>query len=72
MEDHISDIVTYIGRRIRERRAKQQMTLRDLAREADLSVAFLCDVENGKRRISSDRLYGVAVVLGCRLSTLFP
>jgi transcriptional regulator with XRE-family HTH domain len=67
----INDVVEHIGKAIRSRRSKMGMSMRDLAREADISLNHVCLVENGRRRISADRLYCVAVALETTVGQLF-
>jgi transcriptional regulator with XRE-family HTH domain len=51
-----------LGRRVRERRRRMGLTLKDLAQRTGLSVPFLSQVENGKRP-SLASLFGLARVL---------
>lgn len=72
MDDEVNDIVTYMGHRIRELREKRGMSLRELSRMTDVSLAHLSEVERGLSRISADRLYGIADVFNRRMDTFFP
>ncbi len=54
----------HVGQRLRQRRLERNMTQRDIYRSCGISIAFLSDVENGKRSISFSKLYGLAKVLG--------
>jgi transcriptional regulator with XRE-family HTH domain len=69
--DHINDVVTYIGRAIKARRNKLGASLREVARDADMSYVFLCNCENGKSRMTYDRLYSVAIALNTTIGRLF-
>ena len=56
-----------LGERIRELRDKQDLSLRELAREVSVSAAFLSDVELGRRYPSDELLAKIAK----RVSTTF-
>jgi len=51
------------GAAIRKQRVALGMTLRDVHDATGISLAFISDVENGKRRMSYDRLMKVAEAL---------
>lgn len=53
-----------LGRRIRELRAAQRLTLKELARRSGLSARFLVEVESGHGNISVRRLGDLAHALG--------
>lgn len=59
-----------IGKRIRWQRKRRHMTLRQLAAGADLSFAFLCDVENGKKGLGFASAIRLARALGVSLAWL--
>jgi len=52
-----------VGRRIRELRERQGMTLLDLAKRAGISPGALSCMENGKKGIMSDDLFRLAKLL---------
>lgn len=52
-----------IGLRIKEKRYEEQITQADLAEKAELSAQYLCQVESGKKKISLQALFDVAMVL---------
>lgn len=52
-----------IGLRIKEKRYEEQITQADLAEKTDLSAQYLCQVEAGKKKISLQALFDVAMVL---------
>jgi transcriptional regulator with XRE-family HTH domain len=49
-----------VGRRIAEVREERGLTQRQLAEKAGISVAFLSEIENGKRNLSSGKLLRIA------------
>ena len=59
-----------VGSRIRDRRTELDWTQDDLARKAGISKGFLSDLENGKRSVGADTLYGIARALGLSLDFL--
>jgi transcriptional regulator with XRE-family HTH domain len=57
-EDEI--LAPEVGKRIAEVREERGLTQRQLADKAGLSVAFLSEIENGKRNLSSKKLLRIA------------
>lgn len=49
-----------LGERIRELREQTDLSLRELAREVDVTAAFMSDIELGKRYPSDDVLKRIA------------
>jgi len=60
-----------LGERLRKVRQDAGMSLRALAREADVSPSFVSQVENGKSQPSVGTLYGFARILGISVDDLF-
>lgn len=58
------------GDRIREVRAKREMTQDDLARASGISKGFLSDIENNNRNVSSQALLRIANALGASVDYL--
>lgn len=52
-----------VGKRIRELREKQEMTREELASKAEITTKFLYEVENGKKGMSANNLYKIAIAL---------
>ncbi len=59
-----------LGRRVRQKRLRDSLTLRQLADRAGLSTRFLMDVEAGRGNISVRRLAAIATALGTPLPEL--
>lgn len=59
-----------IGQRIRQKRKENGLTLKLLAEQCHISISFLCDIEQNRRRPSWDRLTDIARVLGVPVSYL--
>jgi transcriptional regulator with XRE-family HTH domain len=59
-----------VGAILRERREAQRRTLRDVADAARVSVAYLSEVERGRKEASSEVLGAVCRALGMRLVDL--
>src|SRR6478609_396648 len=59
-----------VGAILRARREDQGRTLRDVAESARVSVAYLSEVERGRKEPSSEVLVAVARALGLRLVDL--
>ena len=61
---------TLVGAILRSRREDQGRTLRDVAESARVSVAYLSEVERGRKEPSSEVLVAVCRALGLRLVDL--
>ncbi len=59
-----------LGERIRELREKQDLSVRELAKQLQLSAAFLSDVELGRRHPSDEVLQQIARSLGIAVAQL--
>jgi transcriptional regulator with XRE-family HTH domain len=59
-----------LGKRLTELREERGWTQKQLAEKAGLSVAFLSEIENGKRNLSSGKLLHLADELGASLDYL--
>ena len=59
-----------LGEVLREERLAQKLILRTVANQAPIALAFLCEVENGKKEMSSGILERVAFGLGTSASEL--
>lgn len=62
-KDKVNAFYGRLGDRIRERRVELGFSIRTVAEKAKLSVPFVCEVENGKRRIAIGRLNDLAHAL---------
>lgn len=60
-----------LGARIRYLRQQKNMTIEDLALEADINRNYLCDLERGTRNPTVNVLNKIATALGIVLSELF-
>ena len=69
-DDH-QQTLQELGRHIRARRQRAQLTLKALADRSGVSERFLSDVEGGKGNISVAKLCAVATALGATLPELF-
>jgi len=67
----VSPAAERIGSCIFHFRMDRQWTQREVAKRAGMSVAYLCDVENGKRRIGAERLYRIAKVFKVSMDVFF-
>ena len=59
-----------MGQRVAKTRARRNLTQRDLAKKAELSVPFVSEIENDKRNVSSDVLLRLADALGVSMDYL--
>jgi transcriptional regulator with XRE-family HTH domain len=57
-----------IGASLRSARTTQNRTLRDVAREARVSLGYLSEVERGQKEASSELLNAICNALGLSLS----
>ena len=61
---------THIGQSLRSARTSQNRTLRDVAREARISLGYLSEVERGQKEASSELLNAICTALGLSLSAI--
>lgn len=59
-----------VGGSLRAARTEQSRTLRDVAREARVSLGYLSEVERGQKEASSELLNSICQALGLQLSAL--
>ena len=59
-----------VGSSLLAARAEQSRTLRDVAREARVSLGYLSEVERGQKEASSELLNSICEALGLQLSAL--
>jgi transcriptional regulator with XRE-family HTH domain/quercetin dioxygenase-like cupin family protein len=60
-----------LGSRLKDIRLKAGLTLRELARKADVSASFISQIENGKSQPSVATLYAFAQLLNVSIDELF-
>jgi transcriptional regulator with XRE-family HTH domain/quercetin dioxygenase-like cupin family protein len=60
-----------LGSRLKDVRLKAGLTLRELARQADVSPSFVSQIENGKSQPSVATLYAFAQLLNVSIDELF-
>ena len=60
-----------VGRRLRERRTAEQLTLKQLANRTGLSVSLISQIELGKSAASMSTLHKLAVALQVRMTYFF-
>ena len=58
------DIDPRVGELIRNSRTANELTLREVSDLIGVSVAYLSDVEHGRRPVRSDRLYELTEIVG--------
>mgnify|MGYP006267026489 CR=1 FL=1 len=59
-----------LGVALRQRRASAKLSLRDVARQAGVSLGYLSEVERGHKEMSSELLTAVCGALGIDVSVL--
>lgn len=59
-----------IGEELRRRRNEQSRTLRDVSRDAQVSLGYLSELERGQKEASSELLAAVCLALDTPLSSL--
>jgi transcriptional regulator with XRE-family HTH domain len=59
-----------VGHTLRDARTSQSRTLRDVAREARVSLGYLSEVERGQKEASSELLNAICDALGLTLSSV--
>ena len=60
-----------VGQTLRAARTEQGRTLRDVARDARVSLGYLSEVERGQKEASSELLNAICAALGLSLSGVF-
>jgi transcriptional regulator with XRE-family HTH domain len=60
-----------LGSRLRQARLDADMSLRELARQLNVSASFISQLENGKSQPSVATLYSLAQLLGVSMDRLF-
>src|SRR5258706_6500642 len=63
--------VPWLGRRIREERVRQGMSLRGLARTVGVSASMVSQIETAKTQPSVSTLYAITSALGISVEDLF-
>ena len=59
-----------VGQALRNARTEQSRTLRDVARDARVSLGYLSEVERGQKEASSELLNSICEALGLSLATV--
>ena len=59
-----------VGQALRRARTAQSRTLRDVARDARVSLGYLSEVERGQKEASSELLNSICEALGLTLGSL--
>ncbi len=59
-----------VGQALRRARTEQFRTLRDVARDARVSLGYLSEVERGQKEASSELLNSICEALGLTLGSL--
>lgn len=59
-----------VGKELRAARVAQSRTLRDVARDARVSLGYLSEVERGQKEASSELLASICNALNIQLSAL--
>ena len=67
----MSDAIAYLGSRLREIRLSSGLSLREIARQLDVSPSFISQIENGKSQPSVATLYAFAKLLSVPVDVLF-
>ena len=61
---------THIGTTLRQARISQERTLRDVAKQARVSLGYLSEVERGQKEASSELLNAICFALNLSLATV--
>ncbi len=67
----MKDPIEYLGPRLKEIRLKTGLSLREIARQLEVSPSFVSQIENGKSQPSVATLYSLAKLLGVPVDVLF-
>lgn len=55
-----SDLRVLFGRRLREERRRQQLTLEDVAEKSGLNWSYIAQIERGERNVGIDNIDALA------------
>jgi transcriptional regulator with XRE-family HTH domain/quercetin dioxygenase-like cupin family protein len=72
MSDFKLDHARLIGSKLRAIRQQQRVSLRELAKKADISASMLSQIEMGKAYPSVRSIYSIAAALGVPVDYFFP
>jgi transcriptional regulator with XRE-family HTH domain len=67
----MTDPIAYLGPRLKEIRMKTGLSLREIARQLNVSPSFVSQIENGKSQPSVATLYALAKLLSVPVDVLF-
>lgn len=67
----MNDSVAHLGSRLKEIRLKTGLSLREIARQLNVSPSFVSQIENGKSQPSVSTLYEMAKLLSVPVDVLF-
>ena len=67
----MTDSVAHLGSRLKEIRLKSGLSLREIARQLNVSPSFVSQIENGKSQPSVSTLYAMAKLLSVPVDVLF-
>lgn len=59
-----------LGAQLRHHRTEQSRTLRDVSRKAQISLAYLSEIERGQKEASSELLAAICAALDVQLAAL--
>lgn len=65
-------IRTEFGKRLREKRQEQGLTLEVLAEKADLAISYVASIERGERNLGLENIVALAIALNISPSELLP
>jgi transcriptional regulator with XRE-family HTH domain len=68
---YATSVDAHVGRRLRLLRERQNLLLKELGNECDLSYQQIQKYERGTHRISASRLYQLAQILGVSVGAFF-
>jgi transcriptional regulator with XRE-family HTH domain len=67
----MTDSIAHLGSRLKEIRLKTGLSLREIARQLNVSPSFVSQIENGKSQPSVATLYALAKLLSVPVDVLF-
>jgi len=68
----LKEICDNIGTKIKSRRLAIGMTRKSFAHEIEFSQASVSNIENGKQSVTAEKLWHIALILGCSPGDLLP
>lgn len=68
----MNDLAIQFGKKLRAARKAQGISQDDLATQADIDRSYIGRIERGEGNVTLEKVYQLAMVLGCSARDLIP